>query len=138
MELFNDIADALMRDELSGKFTYALLELLQPYLTASTPLMEARALAKPVEPVAGFNVAEVIRRDFAHVLGRQQGPKFPRDKEAQTSLGAQLTEALDNYLKTLKSLTTEEQLQQVIGLLRTAAFAPAQHQAKNGDGKSPS
>jgi CRISPR-associated protein Cmr2 len=158
--LFNAITDGLVQEALSRGFPYALVELLQPYLTASTPLMEARAGIKKVKsgvgregsetcqqdgesgwkpgpPLgSGFDVAEVIRREFAYVLGRQQGPKFPRDKAAQTSRGGQLTTALDKYLDTLKSLTTEEQLQQVIGLLRTVAFAPAQRQSTDGKADS--
>jgi len=156
LELFNAIADGLLREELSGKFTYALVELLQPYLTASTPLMRERAEGTPVEAVAGFNVAEVIRREFVYVLGRQRhdgpaqgagtgdssGHEVFREGAENSARGGRapqgtLEALLDTYLKRLESLTPEAQLQQVIGLLRTVAFAPAQRQFTEEKSNSP-
>jgi CRISPR-associated protein Cmr2 len=129
LELFKAIADALRDEKLSAKFTYALVELLQPYLTAGTPLMKARAREKPAEPVAAFAAATVIRRDFDYVLGRQRGPEFPKEEEEPENFAKQLTAAMGQYLEHLGTRypdDTESQLQEVIGLFRTVSFAPAQ------------
>ncbi len=135
LKLFGALTEALASQKLSAKFTYALIELLRPYRMASTPLMEQ---GESVKAANGFKVAEVIGREFAHTLGRQHGPKFPKDKDQQESLGEQLTSALEDYLSTLKSHSIDRQLQDVIGLCQTVAFAPAQNQAKNRNGKGSS
>jgi CRISPR-associated protein Cmr2 len=140
LELFTAIADALIREVLSAEFTFALVELLQAYLTVGTPLMaepKKRDGEKALEPVERFDVSEVIRREFAHVLGRQHGPKFP-PKDEHEHFCQPLREALDQYLKHLAERyphSAEEQLQDVIGLFRTVAFAPAQNSPNKGEPK---
>ena len=130
LELFKAIAKALIEDKLSAKFTYALIELLQPYLSASTPLMET---CTSIKPVAGFLAAEVIRREFDYVLSRQHGPQFPKQKEDQELFRQELGAALDKYLAALKPHSTERQLKDVMDLCRVVAFAPAQAQIKNNE-----
>ena len=130
LELFKAIAKALIEDKLSAKFTYALIELLQPYLSASTPLMET---CTSIKPVAGFLAAEVIRREFDYVLSRQHGPQFPKQKEDQELFRQELGAALDKYLAALKPHSTDRQLKDVMDLCRVVAFAPAQAQIKNNE-----
>ena len=118
--LYRALAEALDAGQLSGKFPYRFAELLSPYLTESTPLVAAVGTARPV---ADFDAAEVIHKEFKHTLGRQRGPAFPTEREAREQLLDRLTSALEGYLSNLVSNSSEEQLRAVIGLCQTVAFA---------------
>jgi len=120
LQLYRALADALDARQLSGKFPYRFAELLSPYLTESTPLVAAVGTARPV---ANFDAAEVIHKEFKHTLGRQRGAAFPTEREAREQLLDRLTSALEGYLSNLVSNSSEEQLRAVIGLCQTVAFA---------------
>jgi hypothetical protein len=120
LQLYRALAGALDAGQLSGKFPYRFAELLAPYLTDSSPLIAAAGSA---QPVAAFNASDVIQQEFGHTLRRQRGPAFPTEREAQELLLTHLTDALSDYLGILKNEQSEVQLQAVIGLCQTVAFA---------------
>jgi len=129
LELYGAIADALEAGQLSAKFPHRFAELLEAYVTESTPLVTA---SKTVQPVANFPVDEVIRREFQHCLDRQRGPKFPKEAALADALHCHLNDALTAYLRSLlprdpshptdPSQTTERTLRALIGLCQTVAF----------------
>lgn len=123
LELYTCLAAALAAGHLSGKFPHRFTELLEPYLTASTPLLRDR---KTFQPVPDFPIDEIVRREFEHALSRQRGPGFPQEKsEAETLLG-RFREALQTYLDSLTAARvegTERRVQSLIGLCQTVAFA---------------
>jgi len=119
LELYRALAGALWADQLSNKFPYRFAELLSAYVTETTTLVEA---ARTVQPVADFRADEVIRQEFRHSLSRQRGPAFPAGSDARDLLDS-LTAALDKYLSGFNSKTSEKQLQAMIGLSQTVAFA---------------
>ena len=120
LELYQALADALDADKLSAKFPYRFVELLFPYLTESSPLVRD---AQTVKPVQNFPVNKIIGLEFAHVLDRQRGPKFPAQPQEKETLLTGLTNKLATYLKHLTDKKPEEQLQALIGLCQTVAFA---------------
>ena len=71
LDLYRALADALQADQLSGKFPYRVVELLEPYLTQQT------GLAKTI-PDPGFEAVadEIIQREFAVACDRQRGPAW--------------------------------------------------------------
>jgi CRISPR-associated protein Cas10/Cmr2 subtype III-B len=130
LELYRAIADALEAGQLSAKFPHRFTELLEAYVTDSTPLV---ADTRTVQPLADFPVDDIIRREFQHCLERQRGTKFPREKAAADELLAKLRSALDSYLASLaaedpshqsdQADATERTLRSLIGLCQTVAFA---------------
>jgi CRISPR-associated protein Cmr2 len=130
LELYHELARALEAEELSAKFPHRLTELLEAYVTDSTPLV---AQAKTVQPVAGFPVEPIICREFEHCLDRQRGTRFPKEAPQVQELRRRLGEALTVYLGSLPSCdpshpsgpadATERHLRSVIGLCQTVAFA---------------
>lgn len=126
LELYRELARALEAEELSAKFPHRLIELLEAYITDSTPLV---GQAKTVQPVAGFPVEAIIRREFEHCLNRQRGPRFPKEAKAAEDLRRRLGEALTAYLGSLPPgdpshpATSERLLRALIGLCQTVAFA---------------
>lgn len=131
LKLYRTVASALADEKLSAGFPHRLVELLQPYLTASTPLMGARGSVKSVE---GFNATEVIRHEFAHTLDRQRGKAYPSGEERDQFYG-QMTTALNNYLESLKECPVDQKLRAIIGLCQTVAFTPAQHFTNDAEPK---
>jgi hypothetical protein len=131
LELYRAIADGLAEEKLSAKFSYRLVELLQPYLTASTPFIELRRTIKPVE---GFNASEVIRREFAHALDRQRGQAHPSGNE-RDEFCEQMTTTLNGYLNSLKDRPADQQLRALIGLCQTVAFARIRNSKDNAEPK---
>ncbi len=127
LALYQQMARALHAEELSNKFPHRLAELLEAYVTESTPLVKANG---SVQPVKDFPVDDIIRREFEHCLGRQRGTSFPREKEKAEECLITLREALDGYLRSLRDpsdpselLCAEKRLHSVIGLCQTVAFA---------------
>lgn len=120
LELYQALSKALSNQQISGKFTYRFAELLDAYVTESTPLITTAGTA---QPVTSFNAAEVIQEEFKHTMGRQHGPAYPTERVAREAFLATLTGALSCYLESLKLESSEIQLQAVIGLCQTVAFA---------------
>jgi len=120
LQLYRILAEALDSGKLSGKFPYRFAELLAAYRTVTTPLIAGTASMKPVSE---FKASEVILEEFKHVLGRQRGPSFPSEPESRGRFLANLTEALKGYLLSLGEQGVEPQLQSIIGLCQTVAFA---------------
>ncbi len=130
LDLYREIAGALAEDTLSSKFPHRLVELLEAYVTETTPLVTR---VNSVQPVLGFPVDEVIRREFDHCLSRQRGINFPRkDSEAKAALD-RLGRALEKHLESLplsdpsiqedQSKSTERRIRSLIGLCQTVALA---------------
>jgi CRISPR-associated protein Cmr2 len=110
LDVYRALADALLADQLSNKFPYRVVELLEPYLTQQTGLAKT-TLAPGFKAV----VDEIIRRDFAVVCGRQCRPGWTTD------LTKQLLCLLAQYLDGLGE--AEKKVRDVIGLCQTVAFA---------------
>jgi hypothetical protein len=110
LDVYRALAEALRADQLSSKFPYRVVELLEPYLTQQT------GLAKTI-PAPGFRPVadEVIRREFAVVCGRQRGPAWTSD------LAEQFLRLLTQYVAGLGE--AEKKVGDVIGLCQTVAFA---------------
>lgn len=111
LELYRALANALQTAQLSSKFPYRVVELLDPYLTQNT------ALAKSV-PASGFEavVDEIIQREFGIVCGRQRGPAW------SSEVADQLLHLLVKYVKDKELGNSEKKLRAVIGLCLTVAF----------------
>jgi len=130
LELYRAIADALEAGQLSARFPHRFAELLEAYVTDSTPLI---ADTKTVQPLTDFPVDAIIHREFEHCLDRQRGSQFPREKAAANALLTKLHSILDRYLVSLHSTNpshpsngsdaTEQKLRALIGLCQTVAFA---------------
>jgi CRISPR-associated protein Cas10/Cmr2 subtype III-B len=121
--LYQQVANALEAEVLSSKFPHRFAELLEAYVTESTPLIKDKA---SVQPVKDFPVDDIIRREFEHCLSRQRGSKFPKDKPKSDELLAPLRSGLGSYLDSLTSAgitNAEKRLQALIGLCQTVAFA---------------
>jgi hypothetical protein len=110
LELYRALADALQTNQLSSKFPYRVVELLEPYLTQQT------GLAKTI-PDSGFKAAadEIIRREFAVACGRQRGTAWT------SGVAEQLSSLLAHYVAGLGE--AEKKVRGVIGLCQTVAFA---------------
>jgi CRISPR-associated protein Cas10/Cmr2 subtype III-B len=120
LELYGALSRALEADQLSAKFPYRLAELLSPYNTEATPLAKAAGTMSGVED---FPLREVCLREFHHVLGRQRGARFPSEPVERAEFLNQLTEKLSGFLQQLAGKTAGEQVQALIGLCQTVAFA---------------
>ena len=109
-EFYRALAAALQTEQLSSKFPYRVVELLEPYLTQQTGL--ARTM-----PVPGFDKVtnEIIRREFAVACSRQRGPAWT------SGVAEPLLSLLDHYVAKLGE--TEKKVRAVIGLCQTVAFA---------------
>ncbi|MBK9138133.1 MAG: hypothetical protein IPM17_05125 [Verrucomicrobia bacterium] len=122
-----DIFDAMLRAvaevAVSRKFPHRVVELLDAYLTETSPLA-----AKAVRAVNGFPVQEVVLREFQHALDRQgqrkESPAFRDLKEADLRryLGAAKPDRSDPSDPSDPSATTEAPLRALIGLCQTVAF----------------
>jgi hypothetical protein len=110
LELYRALADALQADQLSSKFPYRVVELLEPYLTQQSGLAKTML-------VLGFDAAahEIIKREFAVVCGRQRGPAWTSE------VTEQLLRLVTQYVAGLGE--AEKKLRAVIGLCQTVAFA---------------
>jgi hypothetical protein len=104
------LADALQADQLSSKFPYRVVELLEPYLTQQT------GLAKTM-PAPGFGAVadEIIQREFTVACGRQRGLAWT------SGVAEQLSSLLAHYVAGLGE--AEKKVRGVIGLCQTVAFA---------------
>ena len=109
-ELYRALAAALETEQLSSKFPYRVVELLEPYLTQQTGLASTM-------PVPGFDTVanEIIRREFAVACSRQRGPAWT------SGVAEPLLSLLDHYVAKLGE--TEKKIRAVIGLCQTVAFA---------------
>jgi CRISPR-associated protein Cmr2 len=120
IELYRDVADAMARRQLSGKFPHRVTELLTPYISQTTPLIKEK---KTFIPVNDFQVQEVIDREFSHALAHQLGSNFPGNEDAGNELINNIAAKLHAYLDNLANFAVGEQLRAVIGLCQTVAFA---------------
>jgi hypothetical protein len=81
LPLYRAIAHALDSDQLSGKFPHRLCEVLTPFINRTEAITD----------LAGFPIAEVIRREFSRLLLQHEGKSLDR---------APLVAALEAYLHT--------------------------------------
>ena len=129
LDLFQQLAMCLKKDWLSSKFPHRFAELIEVYVTDTTPLSRAN---QRLSPVGEFPVDDIVRREFEHCLSRQRGAEFPRNTEEADELRVTLRSALDAYLGSLRAPRTnnpadpalaERVFRSVIGLCQTVAFA---------------
>jgi CRISPR-associated protein Cas10/Cmr2 subtype III-B len=66
LEIYRRMADSLEQGEVSSRFPYRIIALLEGYLTETTALS-----AKCLERVPDFDVASVMERELSHVIDRQ-------------------------------------------------------------------
>lgn len=66
LEIYQRMAKALEKGEVSSRFPYRIVSLLEGYLTETTALS-----ANAIERVPDFDVASVIERELCHVIDRQ-------------------------------------------------------------------
>jgi hypothetical protein len=150
LDIFNAVMKAMAHGVVSSKFPHRVIELLDGYLTETSPLA-----ANTLEPLKDFPVVDVVLREFRHALDRQGQIKqsdeyeklveFASDEPPEKAL-------LNNYLVRLKqeaeaklrkarqdsskwsSLSTQEKrrieigpveapVRALIGLCQTVAFA---------------
>lgn len=130
LELYRAMVRAMDRSELTGRFPYRLVELLEGYLTEAAPLQ--RELEKD-ELRAGaahrdFPVRDIILLEFDHCLRRQREPRSPAGQDAADGWLGGLREAAVEYLHSLTAAgvaetEVERRLRAFIGLCQTVAFA---------------
>jgi hypothetical protein len=104
LEIYQRMAQALERGEVSSRFPYRVVALLEPYCTETTALS-----ANSVEHVRDFDVASVIERELDHVIDRQG-----ISKEAKADLRREWLEpkgdpANPNHLRRFLRWTTEQE-----------------------------
>ena len=105
IELYDAIANAMGEGDLRSKFPHRVCQLLAPYVTKQTGLIQ-------MNDADGFNAVEVIRREFVHAAERQ-GSK---------AIAEALQGPLLDYLGSLGT-DPQTQLTAIIGLCTTVAFA---------------
>ena len=66
LETYGALMAALQESAVSNKFPHRVVELIEGYLTETSPLA-----AKSVEPFEGFSVLEVALREYRYALDRQ-------------------------------------------------------------------
>lgn len=124
LELYRAIAVALDAGQLSGKFPYRVVELLEPYLTSGP------GLARQTDADT-FDAAAVIQKEFAHAVSRQSAPGQARTVLAglEPRLTAFLARLVADWDKSAKEnkppsdSKCQRMLNALIGLCQTAAFA---------------
>jgi hypothetical protein len=117
LDLYRAIAATLGLDELSSKFPYRVIELLDPYLTQHTGLAKMKSIPE-------FEAAadEIIRREFEVACSRQRGPTWTNE------VADKLLPLLKKYVRGLDK--PAKKLRDVIGLCQTVAFA---HRTRDND-----
>ena len=123
LALYVALADGLDSNQLSSKFPHRFAELLEAFVSESTPLARDR---RSVQPVADLPVDDLLRRELERCLSRQRGPAYPKDWDAARVLDSEILGALNNYLDALteaKCTASEERLRSIIELCQTVAFA---------------
>jgi CRISPR-associated protein Cmr2 len=110
LELYRAMAECLQADQLSSKFPYRVVELLDPYLTQHTGLAKTMAA-----PGFGSVVDDIIQREFAVACSRQRGSAW------ESTITERLLLLLKTYVAGLEK--TERKIRAVIGLCQTVAFA---------------
>ncbi len=110
LDLYHALAGALEKGQLSSKFPYRTVELLEPYLDRATGL-DRSASAGAFDSVAD----PVIEREFLFACDRQRGPHWAPE------IVEDLLPSLKRYISQLS--TAEAKVRALIGLCRTVAFA---------------
>lgn len=131
LEMYDALAQALEKDHLSGKAPHRFAELLTPYLSRSTPLLQSTGAVgddEHFEKLAG----EIIGCDFKTVLARQRGRNYP----GLDDLNEKLTPLLERYLRHPSNTSLEKKLHSVIGLCQSIAFARRTSEAPVGQESS--
>jgi len=65
-QIFTAMLKAVAEEGVSGKFPHRVVELLEPYLTETSPLA-----AQCLEPLQDFPIAAIVESEFRHALDRQ-------------------------------------------------------------------
>jgi hypothetical protein len=121
--MLNAIADG----GVSGKFPHRVVELLDGYLTETSPLA-----SKSLEPVHDFPVTDIVLREFQHTLDRQGQNKQAESFKALARLTDTSTDGegpLSSYLTGLKR-AAEQKLQKAKSDSSKWAALPQEEQRK--------
>lgn len=122
-ELYHAIAERLAAGHLSAKFPHRVIELLEPYLIESSPLIDARST---MENAGNFDALPIIQKEFSFAVERQSASD--KKKENWEVLENPLHTYLDLLERHSPNETNQQQTNQrlltsVIGLCTTVAFA---------------
>lgn len=123
LALYVALSAGLESETLSARFPHRFVALLEAYQVENTPLLHQTQSFKP-DP--SFPVDKIIRREFQHTLGQQQGPHFPRNSDEANDQLDRFNDALDTHLTSLDCAgitSAEARIQSLIGLCQTVAFA---------------
>ena len=115
LALLEAIQSAMAAEHLTAKFPHRVIELLEPYLTTSTPLMKEKQSFKAVE---SFKAADIIQAELTHALDRQCPLKGPAKRE----LADAILSKTQKYIQGTGA-DAQQQLRAIIGLMQTVAFA---------------
>ena len=107
LALYHAIAHALDQEQLTGKFPHRLCEILSPFINET----------QAVTDLDDFPVAEVIRREFARLLGQHEDTKW------DATSAAPLSKALEAYLATLAKRSASAAAHDLTALCTAVAFA---------------
>jgi CRISPR-associated protein Cmr2 len=109
LAVFRTMLNAIADGGVSGKFPHRVVELLDGYLSETSPLA-----AKSLEPRHDFPVTDIVLREFQHTLDRQGRNKQAESFKALARLADTSTNgegpALSSYLTGLKR-AAEQKLQ---------------------------
>ena len=124
LELYRAIAKALADKQLSAKFPYRFVELLEPYRTSGNGLTRQ-------DDAESFEAASVIHREFDHAVSRQSASGLANT--VRENLQPKLTAFLEKLAGNWDELAAEGKrpvktkcqtlLESLIGLCQTVAFA---------------
>ncbi len=78
--LFVQLSNQPEKPVISGRFAYALSDLLYPYIAGSETMRDGE---KTMGDVENFPLEEIIRKEFEFVFSRQTRSLDPRDPESQ-------------------------------------------------------
>ncbi len=118
IDLYDAVNEKMQQGVLSARFPHRMIELLQPYLSAPTPLIADHA---PLE-TKDFKARAVIEAEFDYCLARQKGPNSPRQEAAKVALRDEMNKLLAQYIDQFADRSQETLIRSLKGLFQTVAF----------------
>ena len=124
LALYDALFHAIADQSVSSKFPYRVVELLKPYLAATSSLAPTALQAAP-----DFDAVAVIQREFAHVLDRQALDKKSPSYAAlvlHTQTDAASPSLLTTYLTGVKTEATRKLADARADVAKWAERSPAE------------
>ncbi len=121
LALYKAIATALEENELSARFPYRVMQLLEPYLSP-----------RGVTDARDFDAREIILREVLFAISRQAQPG--KEQLVRKSIQQRLEDYLTRLAQDGAPNSTQRMLQALLGLCATVAFA---HRSRGSDSDSP-